>query len=88
VITHFSTYLQQIRRKCPSTAHEAVEQGLVTLDFLEEQIESAKHRLQEIMKVSAGADPLKKLFCETKAGAVPSKYRPWFHRCDRSAWRA
>jgi len=47
----------------PEHSREAVEQELATLDFLETQIESAEHRLDAIMKVSAEADLLKTLPC-------------------------
>ena len=47
-------------------SREAVEQELKTLDFLEEQIESAEKRLEAIMKVSAEADLLKTLPCVGK----------------------
>jgi transposase len=45
----------------PLHSREAVEQELKTLDFLEEQIESAEKRLEATMKVSAEADLLKTL---------------------------
>lgn len=47
-------------------SREAVEQGLKTLDFLEDQIESAEKQLEAIMKVSAEADLLKTLPCVGK----------------------
>jgi hypothetical protein len=50
----------------PVHSREAVEQELKTLDFLEEQIESAEKRLEAIMKVSAEADLLKTLPCVGK----------------------
>lgn len=50
----------------PLHSREAVEQELVTLDFLEMQIESAEHQLEAIMKVSAEADLLKTLPCVGK----------------------
>src|SRR5712691_3939795 len=50
----------------PLHSREAVEQELKTLDFLEEQIESAEKRLEAIMKVSVEADLLKTLPCVGK----------------------
>jgi transposase len=47
----------------PEHSREAVEQELVTLDFLETQIESAEDRLESIMQVSIEADLLKTLPC-------------------------
>lgn len=47
----------------PEHSREAVEQELVTLDFLETQIESAEDRLESIMQVSVEADLLKTLPC-------------------------
>jgi transposase len=47
----------------PVHSREAVEQELKTLDFLEDQVESAEKRLEAIMKVSAEADLLKTLPC-------------------------
>ena len=47
----------------PVHSREAVEQELVTLDFLELQIESAEKRLDAIMQVSVEADLLKTLPC-------------------------
>jgi transposase len=47
----------------PVHCREAVEGELATLDFLETQIESAEHRLEAIMQVSAEADLLKTLPC-------------------------
>jgi transposase len=47
----------------PEHSREAVEQELKTLDFLEDQVESAEKRLEAIMKVSAEADLLKTLPC-------------------------
>ena len=50
----------------PEHSREAVEQELKTLDFLEDQVESAEKRLEAIMKVSAEADLLKALPCVGK----------------------
>jgi transposase len=50
----------------PEHSREAVEQELVTLDFLETQIESAEDRLESIMQVSVEADLLKTLPCVGK----------------------
>jgi transposase len=50
----------------PQHSREAVEQELKTLDFLEEQIESAEKRLEAIMRVSVEADLLKTLPCVGK----------------------
>jgi transposase len=50
----------------PVHSREAIEQELVTLDFLEMQIESAEKRLEGIMKVSPEADFLKTLPCVGK----------------------
>jgi transposase len=50
----------------PEHSREAVEQELKTLDFLEDQVESAEKRLEAIMKVSAEADLLKTLPCVGK----------------------
>ena len=47
----------------PEHSREAVQQELVTLDFLETQIESAEDRLESIMQVSVEADLLKTLPC-------------------------
>jgi transposase len=47
----------------PVHSREAIEQELATLDFLENQIESAEQRLEAIMKVSVEADLLKTLPC-------------------------
>jgi hypothetical protein len=43
----------------PVHCGEAVEQELAAVDFLQTQIESAKQRLDAIMKVSVEADLLK-----------------------------
>jgi transposase len=59
---HLSARLPQL----PVHSREAVEQELTTLDFLETQIDSAEHRLEAIMKVSAEADLLKTLLCVGK----------------------
>src|SRR5580693_7234460 len=50
----------------PEHSRKAVEQELVTLDFLDTQIESAERRLEAIMKVSVEADLLKTLPCVGK----------------------
>jgi transposase len=57
----------------PEHNREAVEQELTTLDFLEEQIESAEKRLEAIMKVSVEADLLKTLPCAGKIRDRPSR---------------
>ena len=54
----------------PVHSREAVEQELTTLDFLETQIDSAEHRLEAIMKVSAEADLLKTLPCDAERSQV------------------
>src|SRR5262249_4708004 len=50
----------------PMHSREAVEQGLVTVDFLETQIEAAGERLKATTQVSAEADLLKALACVGK----------------------
>jgi transposase len=50
----------------PTHCHDAVRQELVTLDFLETQIELTERRLEAITKVSAEADLLKTLPCVGK----------------------
>jgi len=50
----------------PTHSRETVVDELTVLDFLEVQIESAEHRLEAIMKVSAEADLLKTLPCVGK----------------------
>src|SRR5262245_32740638 len=47
----------------PLYSREAIEQELVTLDFLTVQIDSAEKKLEAIMNVSAEADLLKTLPC-------------------------
>jgi transposase len=64
----FGPRLELVKRlpELPVHSREAVEQELKTLDFLEDQIESAEKRLEAIMKVSAEADLLKTLPCVGK----------------------
>jgi transposase len=64
----FGPRLELVKRlpELPEHSREAVEQELKTLDFLEDQIESAEKRLEAIMKVSAEADLLKTLPCVGK----------------------
>jgi transposase len=64
----------------PEHSRGVVEQELVTLDFLETQIESAEDRLESIMQVSVEADLLKTLPCVGKILSMDTAVRRGFRQ--------